>query len=106
MAEFGDGFGPVRVAEHEAGGEESVGDDAAALEDELGYGAQEDRADFHHPGGGGEADRCSRGAVGSSGDDERSIETVGWAKPKAGAPGCGGWILIALWLDAELALWR
>ncbi len=49
-----DGCGrPVGEVEGEAGGEKTAGDDAPALEDEFGLGAEKECAESEEGGGGG-----------------------------------------------------
>jgi hypothetical protein len=55
------GAGPFGEDEFEACVEEGAGEDAAALEDEFGFGLEGDGADGEHPFCGGEAEA---GAVG------------------------------------------
>jgi hypothetical protein len=52
---------PEGEGELKTGGEEAAGNDLAALENELGFGAHEEGADLDHPRGGGEADACAPG---------------------------------------------
>ena len=50
------GLGPTGESELKTGGEETAGNDLTALEDELGFGAQEEGADLEHPVCCGKAD--------------------------------------------------
>ena len=51
-----EGGAQLGVVEMEAGGEKSGGDYSSAFQEELGFGAQDEGADFEHPLFGGEAD--------------------------------------------------
>jgi hypothetical protein len=53
----------VRIFELEAGGEQPSGDDAAALEDQLRLGADEDGADLEQPRGVRQAERHPHGGA-------------------------------------------
>ena len=55
------GFWPLRKGEMEARGEEASGDDLTALEDELGFGSQEEGTDLEHPVCCGKADASTPG---------------------------------------------
>src|SRR5258708_32051817 len=59
--EVAGGLRPMGKSELEAGGEETAGDDLATFQDELGFGAHEEGADFNHPRGGGQADAGAPG---------------------------------------------
>ena len=59
--EVAGGRGPEGESELEAGVEETAGDDLAALQDELRFGAHEEGADLDHPRSGGQADAGAPG---------------------------------------------
>jgi hypothetical protein len=78
------GFGPGGVVEGEAVFEEDAGGDAAAFEDEFGFGAEEEGANREHPAGGGEAEALAPGSAeiahkGEVGDGVRGGEVNGTA---------------------------
>ncbi len=62
-AQVARGFRPLGKFEREALLEEAAGGDAAAFEDELGFGAQEEGADFEEPFGRGQAERHAPGVA-------------------------------------------
>src|SRR5215472_17708701 len=57
---------PIGITKLEAGLEQSSGHNPAALQDELGLGAQEDGAEFQHPFRGGQAQANAASSAESS----------------------------------------